>query len=358
MRGSNTLRAATWGRGLWETKLIGRENHPSIERVWINDAPNEFGPRAEIPQPVFCQVDYSGNLNRVYLRWSKGLPSLDSTINFSFINGHWESDRPLPEVQKDSAMYFKVFAVGSQGDSSETYLYMYRGRTRDYCPAQGRMGTGADWISEVKLADLQHSSGKSAYSDFTNHTAHLNHSQTYTIEVQLNHSFSKDSVYAWIDYDGNYHFGEEELIRLSPPDASHKSTAQLTTPFSVGTDTLRMRVRVQYDHPLPQSCGSIYGEVEDYSIVLQGSGIGLPNEIAAEGLQIYPNPVHELLHVLVPSRLDQLQMELVDLSAKRLRRWNCQKGENDLSLEGINPGTYILLWNDGTERKSFKLIVE
>ena len=28
--GSNTLRAATWGRGLWESTLSGRENYPSI----------------------------------------------------------------------------------------------------------------------------------------------------------------------------------------------------------------------------------------------------------------------------------------------------------------------------------------
>ena len=36
MYGSNTLRAATWGRGLWEFTLDGRQSFPSILTTRIN----------------------------------------------------------------------------------------------------------------------------------------------------------------------------------------------------------------------------------------------------------------------------------------------------------------------------------
>lgn len=46
--GANTVKAATWGRGLWEYDLVNRSDYPSIETTVINDSPTLINPKEGI----------------------------------------------------------------------------------------------------------------------------------------------------------------------------------------------------------------------------------------------------------------------------------------------------------------------
>lgn len=124
--GSNTLRAATWGRGLWETSLKGRSNHPCILSTVINDLPDIDYPKENVPQKVKSIISYDGVVSDVHVLWSVGKPLFDQGINMVNISDStWESVVPIPNFPFDSIIFFKVVAEGSSNDISETYKFMY-----------------------------------------------------------------------------------------------------------------------------------------------------------------------------------------------------------------------------------------
>lgn len=130
IRGTNTLRGATWGRGLWETDLVGRESHPRVLTTSIDIGPfvDGFGgglPSGGDDQDVRCKIEYNGTLSSVYLQWSANDLDLDSTVSMYLADSLWQTVRPI-KAPGNSDIYFKVFAVGSNGDTSETYRFMYR----------------------------------------------------------------------------------------------------------------------------------------------------------------------------------------------------------------------------------------
>jgi hypothetical protein len=124
--GSNGLKAATWGRGLWEYKLVGRNNYPSILTTSIPDKPTQDQPKENVPQKVTSVISYNGALSSVYVKWSVGKPTLDNTIQMTNLqDSTWQSTTALPRYAMDSIMYFKVYAVGNNNDTTETYKFMY-----------------------------------------------------------------------------------------------------------------------------------------------------------------------------------------------------------------------------------------
>ncbi len=53
-------------------------------------------------------------------------PIFDNTIGMHEItSGNWKSWSPLPSFTVGTKMFFKVFAVGSAGDTTETYKFQY-----------------------------------------------------------------------------------------------------------------------------------------------------------------------------------------------------------------------------------------
>ncbi|MFK8009715.1 MAG: T9SS type A sorting domain-containing protein [Saprospiraceae bacterium] len=124
--GSNTLRAGSWGRGLWEISLLNRSTYPSITNTSITDQPTDTSPPAGSNQYVTSTIDYSGTLSNVYLEWSQNSNALGNQISMTNTSGNtWVSDSPIPNYAGGTKIYFKVFAEGASSDDSETYRFMY-----------------------------------------------------------------------------------------------------------------------------------------------------------------------------------------------------------------------------------------
>lgn len=161
-----------------------------------------------------------------------------------------------------------------------------------YCAARGNFGTGSDWIKNVQLNTLDHSSVQTYYSDFKELSTDLARGGAYPLEVTLNSAFPLNDVYVWVDFDQDEVFEAAERITLSKPPAGSNSVSSgtLIVPENAVPGPTVMRIRSQYDDPdNPQACGDAYaGEVEDYTINitycaatgLEGTGADFINRVS------------------------------------------------------------------------------
>ena len=148
-----------------------------------------------------------------------------------------------------------------------------------YCDADGDF-PWEDWISNVSVGNLENSSGKSEYSDFTSLSANLSKGNSYTISVENSFSYLLNySVYSrvWIDFNNDKVFSNSELVlsvdRTNLPNGTVDDVVSenFTVPISAATGATRMRVILSKDSPL-SSCGTVdFGEVEDYAISINNN---------------------------------------------------------------------------------------
>jgi hypothetical protein len=126
VNGSNTLRAAIWGRGLWEYSLVGRENYPAIVKTWIDDMPTLSVPREDIDQHINTQISSDLPIRSVYALWSVNTPSFGNRIGMvNTVDSTYVSSTPIPNYPMGTKVFFKVFAVNANNDTTETYKFQY-----------------------------------------------------------------------------------------------------------------------------------------------------------------------------------------------------------------------------------------
>jgi hypothetical protein len=144
----------------------------------------------------------------------------------------------------------------------------------NYC-ASASTNTNDEYISRVQLNTINNPSGAQFYSNFTNISTTLNKSTQYTITVTPTWT---GTVYAegysvWIDYNGDGDFtdaGEQVWTRAATNTTP--VSGSFTVPAGATDGATRMRVSMKYN-AIPTACETFtYGEVEDYTVVIQGAG--------------------------------------------------------------------------------------
>jgi len=344
MQGANILRAATWGRGMWQISLKDRADYPKIRQTNLEHRVGFQSPTDVMSQHVFAKISYTRSIDTAYVLWSANGLGLDSAIGMIHLqDSTWQTVRPIPAQANSSDIYFKVMAVGDQNDTSATYRFHYRVQGSSYCE------TGNDpteftsaYISEVLLSNIQNSSSRSAYSDFTSIYGNLNTNQTYSLSIRTAGTNPDDAVRAWIDYNGDSAFSPSEQIDVDPIDPQFYAYATFTLPQFSSTDTVRMRIRIMPEYLPADACNYYEGEAEDYSVVLIGNGMSI-SDWDAEEPRIYPNPAQDYLSVKVPDPLDYKEYRILQLNGQELIRGEIS--EEVISLKSLAKGSYILELN-------------
>jgi len=316
--GTNTLRAATWGRGLWDIPLPQTEMLPKIAYVTMDDLPTESSPIYSKPQKIRAQIASSSNLLEVFVKWSKNNIDLDQEIKMVRKNDDWwESEFALIGGNEDF-IHFKIFAKNENG-TSESYRFNFKYGTKNYCIARGGNNTTADHIIEVTLAGKSHQSAQEYYGDFTNVVFDLKENQTYEMEVKMRYSWPEDLAFAWIDYNDNGQFERTELIEFLPFDANHVAKVTFTTPEILADNLVRMRVRSQWSNVIPTPCGEITGEVEDYSIQLTKT-VNIEKTKQLQGL-LFPNPNQNQFKIALPTPTNIPHVKILALDGKEVSNY-------------------------------------
>ncbi|RYF84644.1 MAG: T9SS type A sorting domain-containing protein [Chitinophagaceae bacterium] len=71
---------------------------------------------------------------------------------------------------------------------------------------------------------------------------------------------------------------------------------------------------------------------------------------------VHPNPATDVLHISVSQFNDQADVELQDIKGSILLKTKMKQSTQQLDLSGMNPGLYILKYNDGDHSKTVKFI--
>jgi photosystem II stability/assembly factor-like uncharacterized protein len=357
--GSNTLKAATWGRGLWEYTLKGRKDYPSITHVNTSEPITTNSPIEGIPMRIESVISYDGNLSEVYLMWSAGNNSLDQRIDMELIkDSTYKTKTAIPNQPEGTEIFFKVVAIGSNLDSSSTHKYMYRVKPFKYCDASGSPNTGADYIIRVSLNGFENLSNKDSYGDFTDKTITLWADSTYTLMIGMAFSFDLDTTAAWIDFDRNGNFDQDEMIVMGELDANHDSYGTFKVPTYVVEDTVRMRVRSQFYNESPTPCGTRVGEVEDYSIVFKTHTWHLPVVVPESvDIKIHPNPTSGIVEIDFETELEKIKVEVYNVKGQLVSDEEySHMSKLSTDLRKFDDGLYFIHLKNSDFNATFKVV--
>jgi photosystem II stability/assembly factor-like uncharacterized protein len=275
--GSNTIKAASWGRGLWEYSLADRTTFPAIVETSITNPPTFSTPKATINQYVTSKIEYSGTLTNVHVKWAINIPTFNTidVIPMTLVSGTiWQSSTPLPDFPVGTKVFFKVVATGSDADTSETYKFMYEVRALQYCTSQGNSVVD-ELIGNVQLGSINNSStGGTGYTDFTSISTDLTvgSSNTITITPFWTGTIYNEAYAVFIDYNKDGDFDESnEIVWTLPATTNSPVSGTFSVPSTATLGTTRMRVSMKYNG-IPTPCETFsYGQVEDYTINLVSS---------------------------------------------------------------------------------------
>jgi len=132
-----------------------------------------------------------------------------------------------------------------------------------------------EYISRVQLNTIDNSSGAQFYSDFTNISTTLTKGEQYTVTVTPTWTGTvyNEGYSVWIDYnrDGDFADAGEQVFTQAPTQATPVSGA-FTVPSGATEASTRMRVTLSYNANVGPCDSFTYGEVEDYTIIIEGSG--------------------------------------------------------------------------------------
>ena len=173
-------------------------------------------------------------------------------------------------------------AAGNESLASNTVNITTLEIQINYC-ASTSTSNSREYISRVQLNILDNSSldilDNSSlaqfYTDFTSISTILTKGVQYTITVSPTWTgrSRREAYRVWIDYNGDGDFTDagEQVYSRSPTKASSVS-GSFTVPNAAVENATRMRVSMKYNG-LPSSCETFSsGEVEDYTIIIEGTG--------------------------------------------------------------------------------------
>jgi len=142
----------------------------------------------------------------------------------------------------------------------------------DYCTAT--TSTEDEYISNVSFGTINNSSGwQGGVGNYTNLSTILEPGVAVPITITNGNAWAADIVYVWVDWNNDFELGSpaNETFQLTNVGGSGQTfTGNITAPAGTNPGHYRLRARMTYS-TAPTPCGSAtYGEVEDYTVVIEG----------------------------------------------------------------------------------------
>lgn len=172
-------------------------------------------------------------------------------------------------------------AIGSDQEIKTNYIIVSVATT----PCAGTSSNCDEYISNVTLNTINNTSACTNYGNYVGTSTTLNKGAQYTATVmptitgQGNGAYNNDEIAIWIDWNDDLDFadaGEQVGYVLVGTGWSNQFTFTVPMTATVGTVTMRVRLSYQPDDGTIAACGtSQWGEVEDYSIVVQNAPSGV-----------------------------------------------------------------------------------
>ena len=359
--GSNTLRAATWGRGLWEYSLDGRLDYPSILTTEITNPPSDNSPKIGFDQYVTSTIDYDSDLTNVYLMWSIDEPIFDNIIPMSNTNDNtWISNSYIPDQEIGTKVYFKVFAEGNNDDLTETYKYMYEVKANIYCTPSMDCSYG-DGLQLFQFANINNPSECEGYGDFTNLSTDLEQGTEYLLTVTT--GYGSQYLNVWIDFNDDLEFSQDELIvdgyviAMDEAAGSFTETLNFLIPENANLGSHLMRAKTNWSGPVPtDSCvETTYGETEDYMVEIIESSLDISESVFGD-LKLYPNPTMGDFIIDFSKSYNKLEILIYDINGRIVDEYKLENKSRINLNPNISVGLYFIKIINSSQSIVLKLI--
>lgn len=225
-----------------------------------------------------------------------------------------------------------------------------------FCDA-GSDTTTDEFIEEVTFNTINNTSVQgTSYSDYTTISTNVVRGQSYPISIKNGEHWSGDQMNCWVDwnYDGDFD-DLNELFLLDYDETTHYGTGIISVPNDAFIGNARMRLRLFYTGEASACGNSAYGEVEDYTLVVEQS-LNTPG-FATNAIDLYPNPNNGRFIVKnngdAPSNLN---VEVYNLNGQLLYDNNTNASLFEINLT-VPAGVYLVKVSDGVKSLIKKIVV-
>ncbi|MAV00937.1 MAG: hypothetical protein CMC37_05165 [Flavobacteriaceae bacterium] len=267
-------------------------------------------------------------------------------------------------------------ATGDDSNCDQTFTVL---SSCQACDATYSSGCGyGDGIVSFTMGNIYNwsgcndSDGENGYSVYTGNVSvncqdegcdyitDLAQGETYDITVET--GWGDQWVTIWIDFNDDYQYTEDEKIvtdhiiaaGIGSGDHSDTFSALIPADANLGEHTLRIRTNYQASSGDPCTTEYLYGEAEDYAVVIT-EALSI-NDVELADLRIYPNPV-DGNYVTIKSPIGgDKYVELFDINGRRVLSTIISGDMLDIS--SINTGFYMVEVTINGYKKVSKLIIE
>ena len=190
------------------------------------------------------------------------------------VSGNSTSVSGLSSLTQYEAQVRSKCSGGSNSAYSNSISFTTTDVQLNYC-ASASTNVNDEYISRVQLNTINNASGAQFYSDFTGISTTLTKGTQYTITVTPTWTGTvySEGYAVWIDFNRDGDFVDSgELVWSRAATNTTPVSGNFTIPAGAVENATRMRVSMKYNS-IPTSCESFtYGEVEDYTVVIQSQG--------------------------------------------------------------------------------------
>ncbi|NBU91057.1 MAG: T9SS C-terminal target domain-containing protein, partial [Flavobacteriia bacterium] len=215
-------------------------------------------------------------------------------------------------------------------------------------PCSATSVTCAEYINIVQLNTINNTSSCSVggYANYVSTSTNLIKGNQYSITVTPGSVYTNDEIAVWIDYNNDSDFSDAgEQVGYVLVGTGWSNVFTFTVPTTAVSSAVRMRVRISFstDGAIVPCGQSTYGEVEDYTVNITTSGVGLSeNDLSA--ITIYPNPSSDILNIDLSSANEEVQsIFLVDITGKLIQTIDVYENALlKLNLSSFASGLYYI----------------
>lgn len=246
----------------------------------------------------------------------------------------------------------------------------------NYCASKGN-SVADEWIQRVRLGSIDNNSGvNGGYANFTNLSTTLTKGSAYTITINPAWSGTvySEAYNVWIDYNQDGDFDDAgEAVYSRARSTSTEVSGSITVPSSALDGATRMRVSMKYNANATPCETFSYGEVEDYTVVINSANEANLNPVATPiyatyddavstdaefAFVAYPNPASSSLNVKLGYFGINSELVVYSITGAEMMRTSLSEQNTTLDISKLARGMYILSVNSGRKVETIKFIKE
>ncbi len=385
---NSRLRAATFGRGVWQSDLYDY----NADMIYLSSTSSQTNTNYAEPgnteQIITIEITTIGSQNPITVNeiivnmnqttdindienveiYYTGNSSIFSTDNLFASASVSENDIQFTNTQElvFGTNYFHLaYSISEDAtignivdaelislttDAVQTPTILNPGNGRqinyEYCEASSTTAIAFfQSISNFTLRYINNDSDGEVYSNFRHLNTQIAQGDTYNFYLTNGQANpSEDSRCAvWIDWNSDGDFEDENELTYIAETAQDIFQGQITVPNNaqLGITTLRARIWDTDEEPVTQCGITTYGEVEDYSVTIVEI-LDIKDDINSD-IYIYPNPNNGNFFIDCRKiNQDNIKLEITDITGKICKTQKLEAKINQIKTNNLQKGVYII----------------